>query len=102
MTRETTVYGLVDPRDQQIFYVGKTYQQLGDRLLKHLSESRSEKFTTPKHNYIRDIVGAGEKPYAISIQVYDTEEAALEAETMLINLYRSLGYPITNSRKVQK
>lgn len=102
MTRQTTVYSLVDPRDQQIFYVGKTYQKTADRLLKHLSESRSEKHTTPKHDYIRSIVADGHKPVISPIKVYDTEEEALAAETMLINQYIEMGYPITNSRKIIK
>ncbi|AVH84936.1 hypothetical protein RsoM2USA_7 [Ralstonia phage RsoM2USA] len=102
MTRQTTVYSLIDPRNQQIFYVGKTYQKTSDRLLKHLSESRSDKHTTPKHDYIRGIVADGHKPMISTIRVYDTEEEALQAETELINQYIVMGYPITNSRKIIK
>jgi hypothetical protein len=53
------VYGLVDPRNEQIFYVGKGK---GSRFLSHEREAVQGDGTSAKHERIRQILAEGVRP----------------------------------------
>lgn len=44
--KDTTIYGLVDPRDNMIRYVGKTNQELIKRYRAHISDKTRSKKTS--------------------------------------------------------
>ena len=83
------VYGLIDPRDNQIFYIGKG---TGNRVFEHERESlnspNSEKL---KLKTISEIKTAGLKVLKIIINSNLTESEAFAAEASLINVFDYLG-----------
>lgn len=83
------VYGLIDPRSKQIFYIGKGTK---NRVFEHEKESRgspdSEKL---KLKTIADIKNAGFEVEKIIINSNLTEEEAFAAEASLINAFNYVG-----------
>ena len=79
------VYGLIDPRSKQIFYIGKGTK---NRVFEHEKESLgspdSEKL---KLKTIADIKNAGFEVEKIIINSNLTEEEAFAAEASLINAF---------------
>ncbi len=83
------VYGLIDPRSEKIFYIGKG---TGNRVFEHERESRdnpnSEKL---KLKTIEDIKLAGLEVEKIIINSNLTEAEAFAAEAALINAFNYVG-----------
>ena len=88
MDRIFFVYGLVDPRTNEIFYIGKGK---GDRPERHLKEARGYKRTGKSTNVyksrkILNILKAGFKSYEIIFLHKNlTEDEAFDLETKEIN-----------------
>ena len=82
---EYYVYGLIDPRNKQIFYIGKG---TGDRVFEHEQESQesldSDKL---KLKTISEIKDAGLQVEKIIINCNLTEPEAFAAEAALINAF---------------
>lgn len=78
------VYGLVDPRTDQIFYVGKTVQQSG-RYYAHSKDSSSAAY--PR---MRELAEAGFEAEMRILGTFPTEDRALDYEYELINSMRGL------------
>ncbi len=86
---EYYVYGLIDPRDNKLFYIGKG---TGNRVFEHeresLSSPDSEKL---KLKTISDIKAAGLDVTKIIINSNLTESEAFAAEASLINAFNYIG-----------
>lgn len=85
------VYGLIDPRDNSVFYIGKGKD---DRALSHFSESSlSKEGNTKKTAKIKKLNSLGFKPviefYAQNII---DEQLAYDIEAKLISIYGRIGY----------
>jgi hypothetical protein len=76
------VYELVDPRDGEVFYVGKG---VGERALHHELEARNKLIETNKTNRIRDIEKNSERVTVRVIGRFETEEQAFAVEATLIH-----------------
>jgi predicted GIY-YIG superfamily endonuclease len=87
-------YGLVDPRNNDLKYIGETYD-IKRRLSAHLY-SKSNK---DKVNWIKELKDLGLQPVIIILETYDTEDEALKAEVELIAYYRYIGCDLTNQKK---
>lgn len=87
------IYVLIDPRDEEIFYVGKArnpYKRL------HLHNTKARKGDpTPNGIRIREILAAGHKP-VISLVEQTTMEKFQERERHFIKMLRDAGYLLTN------
>ena len=66
---EILIYGLVDPRNNQIRYVGKTKQTLSKRLSQHLWEGN--KSNPHKFNWITQLRNENLKPIIIELEKCD-------------------------------
>lgn len=87
------VYLLINPINDQIFYVGKGK---GKRAEMHLKENRNGTLINPKkHKVIDDIVEAGLKPKIIVFQNELDESDAFTLEATLIDRFKE---QITNSQ----
>ena len=91
------VYGLIDPINKQLRYVGFTVN-FEDRLNQHCQSSKL-KNNNKKNNWIKSIKKSGLVPEIFSIEQYESEEKALQAEIELISYYRYIGCDLTNVTK---
>ena len=79
------VYGLIDPRNKQIFYIGKGTK---NRVFEHEKESKgSSESEKLKLKTISEIKDAGLEVHKIIINSNLTEEEAFAAEASLINAF---------------
>ncbi len=90
------IYGLFDPRDGELRYIGKTEKALGVRLSGHLCAANQGK-NTHLFNWIRLLRTMGEKPYISQIQVLNEVEDLNRAEVYWIAFFRAQGCRLTNS-----
>ncbi|HGO5814687.1 TPA: hypothetical protein ACK3JR_000535 [Mannheimia haemolytica] len=92
------IYCLVDPRNQNIFYIGKG---TGNRVFQHANGALNEKFSiTDKISLINQIYQAGLKPlYYILRHNIQEEKQALEYKALaidLLSLVKENQQPLTN------
>jgi predicted GIY-YIG superfamily endonuclease len=88
------LYGLFDPRNNELKYIGYT-KNLKQRLLAHCSKSRL-KNNSHKNNWIKSLTSSELEPDVITIEWYETLNDALIAEVELIEYYKSIGCDLTN------
>jgi len=85
---EFYVYALIDPRNGQLFYIGKG---TGNRVFSHEAESnKSPQSEKAKLQRIREIEGAGLEVKRLVVNWGLTENEAFAAEATLINLISHL------------
>jgi hypothetical protein len=78
------VYALIDPRNNQVFYIGKG---IGNRVFSHEIESgKSPQSEKAKLQKIRDIEKSGHEVKRVIVNWGMTESEAFAAEATLINL----------------
>ena len=78
------VYALIDPRNNQVFYIGKV---TGNRVFSHEIESgKSQKSEKAKLQKIREIEASGHSAKRVIVNWGMTEAEAFTAEASLINL----------------
>lgn len=86
------VYFLINPLNNNIFYIGKGK---GNRKDQHLQEHKKQRFNnSAKHSEISEILKAGEEPTVVIFSNNLSEEEAYRQESILINKFKSL--KITN------
>lgn len=93
MTSKFIIYGLVDPRDGQLRYVGKSVRGLG-RPKEHTSRKNER---THKANWIQQLQALGLKYEIVIIQELDGPEILSQAEVFWIAYFRQLGCNLTNA-----
>lgn len=82
------VYALIDPRDGQIFYIGKGYKR---RLFAHERDVKRGKINNlTKSQLIKQIIESGLSVKYEILGVYETHESAYLAEKELIVRYENL------------
>lgn len=70
----TFVYALLDPRDLQPFYVGKTEGEVATRLVQHVSVAALGRQTTPTIERIQGILASGGRPRVLVLEEYQDRE----------------------------
>lgn len=71
------IYGLVDPRDGEIRYVGRTKQKLYMRRQQHICEARKERIRNSRAEWIRSILKEGLRPLITHLQTVPEDEQVL-------------------------
>jgi hypothetical protein len=66
MSDTVEIYGLVDPRDWEMRYIGKAVRA-AKRLASHLRDCRKRK--TPVYQWINELLAAGLLPVVVIIEV---------------------------------
>lgn len=94
--RSFLVYGLSDPRDGQLRYVGKTIRGLSRRLRTHLYP-RFLREKSHKNHWLRALVALGLKPEIEVLEECGSWETMNEAERFHIAYWRYIGAALTNS-----
>ena len=91
---ESYVYMLVDPRNNQPFYVGKGK---GNRCRFHLDEAKYyNKRKSLKLSKIRKLFSLGMEPTIVKVEENVTDAQAIDLEVLLIAEMRDIGIPLTN------
>jgi len=54
------IYGLLDPRTDELKYVGKTTGTLSYRLRSHINDVTRGRVYIPRHRWIKDVLSNGE------------------------------------------
>ena len=85
------VYALVDPRDNQPFYIGRGHC---NRVFDHINCALSEELESDKYDRIREITPERVKHVILRHGMKDSE--AIEVEAALIDYSRFMHFPITN------
>lgn len=94
------VYLLIDPRNNEVFYVG---QGVNSRVNQHQQEAKKSDKETDKINRIKDILDAGYEVKKFIYSSNNTKDEAFDKEEELINFYRTI-YPgqLTNIQSGRK
>jgi len=85
------IYGLVDPRNGEIRYIGKT-----DNPPERLRGHQKDKKITKKRSWIVSLRRKGLKPVLVILQKVSKEKWR-EAERFQISFFRQRGFDLTNS-----
>lgn len=86
------IYGLEDPRDNQVFYVGMTSDMYA-RFIQHI---RCEENNAIKNERIHGLKAMGCLPTPRTLETTHTMQQAREREQYWISHYFYLGMPLTN------
>lgn len=92
--KTTFIYGLWDPRNYQLRYIGKADNPL-DRLKNHIEEAKHSNVKTYKSNWIRQLLSEGLEPY-IEILEEVLIDNWQEAEIAWIEECKKFGLKLTN------
>lgn len=96
MCSKYIVYGLVDPRDGLVHYVG--FSRTGMRRPRHCAAlSKIHKGETPKHRWLLSLRSDGIDHQIVVLESFDVEADGYPAETRWIKKLRAAGAPLTNS-----
>ena len=94
MMHESYVYMLVDPRNNQPFYVGKGR---GNRCRFHLDEAKYYvDRKSLKLSKIRKLFSLGMEPNIVKVEENVTDAQAIDLEVLLISELRDIGISLTN------
>jgi hypothetical protein len=93
---QNLIYGLIDPRNGQLRYVGKSMSGL-TRPKGHATPSGLKKSSgTHKGNWIRQLMDGGLKPEIVVLECSDVATLC-EAESFWISYARFIGCDLTNA-----
>jgi hypothetical protein len=90
--KPTIIYGLVDPRDSSVFYIGLT-NHLYHRFKQHMLMAGTNK---RKQNRIQAILDAHMLPWMHTLEVVDVHASPREREVAWIKAYRESGADLLN------
>lgn len=88
------VYGLIDPRNQQLRYVGLTTRDISRRMEQHLRNNPTGK--SHKNSWVRGLKAAGLSPEVEILERCTSWEDLQESERFWIQYYRALGCALVN------
>jgi hypothetical protein len=89
---QVSIYGLYDPRDGVLRYIGKTVQPLHRRLMAHLCD----KFDSHKSRWVQSLVRDNLKPEIRLLELSDSQDW-IDCEKFWISVSRLAGFNLTNS-----
>jgi len=81
------IYGLIDPRNSCLRYVGKTHKRREIRLAEHV-EDAAEGGSRPVHEWIRDLLASGCKPEIFVLARVSANSDWASAEKLAIARWR--------------
>ncbi len=87
------VYGLLDPRTNELCYVGQTQRTVKERLAEHVQGSCSSKVVA---GWIQELKSQGLTPNACILGTAETLDSLIALERHHIDTARTEGHPILN------
>jgi hypothetical protein len=96
MTTTTQIYGLIDPRNQQLRYVGKTSCSLSSRLRQHINDAARAKVNLKRFAWLNELRMAGLEP-----EIFELETVLgagwQDSERYWIAYFRFIGANLCNA-----
>lgn len=95
MSKPTTIYAILDPRNNEVRYIGKSswYQH---RKSNHLREARKGNNTTHVYRWINSLLEQGISPEFVELEYIPSDEDWVEAEKFWISYFKNLGARLCN------
>lgn len=97
-----SIYGMVDPDEYKIVYVGSSCNLMG-RVTVHINDAKAKRYLanrrTPLHKWIRDVLSKGHKPELCVLEVC-IQENRNEREEWWINHLNGINAKLFNIRPV--
>jgi len=90
------VYGLVDPTNNMVSYIGITGNTPHQRFVQHIRQSERDIYS-PKGQWMNSLFDNGYIPIVVTLQTVDTEQQAQIAERWWIAHGQMIGWPLRNS-----
>lgn len=94
--RPTFIYGLIDPRNDQIRYVGKTVLAPKRRLATRIWHSKAAGRKHHRHAWLAGLAADGHVPEVVELEVVPPGADWIEAEQFWIAYFRSIGADLCN------
>lgn len=94
--KDTYIYGLIDPRTQELRYVGKTVLPIDKRLRVHLWRATKTLHRSHSQAWIRSLSEDGFKPDIFTIEEVQPGDDWAEREQFWIAYFRSIGSCLCN------
>lgn len=95
MSIKFLIYGLIDPRTQQLRYVGKSCSGL-KRPRQHRSPGGIKRATGHAGSWLRSLFAAGLRPEFCVLEEHGNSEDLLESEVFWIGYFKMIGANLTN------
>lgn len=92
MTKRTYIYALVDPRNNNVRYIGKANNP-EERYKNHINSSRDK--NTHKRNWISDLRSDGYRPELFILDTVDIDQWRFW-EIFYVDLFKSYGFDLVN------
>lgn len=92
------VYGLVDPRDGEVKYIGITNNLLA-RFREHMGMHGGN---TRKQAWLQEVMDAHMLPYMVTLEVVKEDDSARERESLWIQAYVDAGKVLLNDEVAKK
>lgn len=89
-----TIYGLIDPRNNELKYVGKTVKSLSVRLSAHISESKRDG-KSKRDRWVNKLSSLKLRPEIFVIETVESDSWK-DAEKFWISYFKSLGCDLVN------
>lgn len=86
------IYGLLDPRDQALRYIGKTHKRREIRLSEHIEDAQNGS-QRPVHRWVREVIEAGRQPEIFVWRRIPPDKDWGEAERAAIRKWRCFAGP---------
>lgn len=93
LVKPSVIYGLVDPRTNQIRYIGKTNQPLNSRLSAHLRDMSS----CHRVHWLNELATLGLRPAIVVLEQVEGAWPWQESERYWIAQAKADGWPLTNN-----
>lgn len=90
------VYCLIDPRTEEIRYIGKTVATLPTRLSQHCYAAANNKWRSHVNSWIKSLLDAGMRPIIRALSVVNDKHILSQEECRLIAYYKTHGARLTN------
>lgn len=91
-----TIYGLIDPRDDSLRYIGKTMVDTDVRLRQHIAEAKNTFCPTLKLKWLRKLILLHLSPTIVALETDISEGDIDDAERFWISSIRAAGGNIKN------
>ncbi len=95
MAKLINIYGLVDPRTNELRYVGQTKNSIESRLYSHIKDSHKSNNPSYKKHWIKQVVKNGFEPEIILLEQV-AKDKYIDAEIFWIAYFKSLGARLCN------